>query len=284
MALTATQAGHEARIRRVLDHVQAHLDHPLDLARVAEVGAFSPFHFHRIWRAAMGETPADTVRRLRLHRAAVELATGDAPIARIIRRAGYGSAAAFGRAFADAHGIPPAAFRARHRAPDRPDLPQPRSSYMPVPVTIVDVQSRRLLGIRHVGPYPEIGGAFDTLGVWAGTRGLLGPGTQWIGIYPDDPQAVPPRQQRADACITAPADATVEAPVAEVRLEGGRHAVYRHIGPYAELESAYLRVIRDWLPGSGEDLADRPCFEVYVNDAKTVRPAELITDIHLPLR
>ncbi len=60
--------------------------------------------------------------------------------------------------------------------------------------------------------------------------------------------------------------------------------MYRHVGPYAELEAAYLRVVRDWLPASGEDLADLPCFEVYVNDAKTVRPAELITDIHLPLR
>ena len=285
MARATTLAGYEARVRRVLDHIAANLDGPLDLARMAEVGAFSPFHFHRIWRAMMGETLADTVRRLRLHRAAVELATGTAPVLRIARRAGYGSAAAFGRAFAAAHGIPPAAFRARHQPPATPGLPSTRSPAMPIDVAIRDLPAQRLLGIRHVGSYLEIGTAFDRLAAWAAVRGALGPATRWIGVYHDDPSATPRDRLRADACITAPeAGAVPESEVTAIDLPAGRCAVFRHVGPYVELEAAYLRVVRDWLPGSGEELADRPCFEDYVNDPKTTRPAELITDIHFPLR
>ena len=61
----------------------------------------SPHHFHRIYHAMQGETAADTVRRLRLHRAAVELITGELPVTRIARRAGYGSQEAFTQGLQD---------------------------------------------------------------------------------------------------------------------------------------------------------------------------------------
>ena len=44
------------RVNRVVDHVLAHLAEPLRLADLAEVAHFSPFHFHRIFSAMVGET------------------------------------------------------------------------------------------------------------------------------------------------------------------------------------------------------------------------------------
>jgi len=76
------------------------------------VACLSPYHFHRVYRAMRGETTADTVRRLRLHRAAVDLIAGELPVARVARRAGYGSQEAFTRAFKAAYGVPPARYRA----------------------------------------------------------------------------------------------------------------------------------------------------------------------------
>jgi hypothetical protein len=62
-----------------------HLDETLDLSRLADVACMSPYHFHRIYHGMQGETVADTVRRLSLHRAAVELIAGDLPVSRIAR-------------------------------------------------------------------------------------------------------------------------------------------------------------------------------------------------------
>ena len=42
---------------------------PLKLEEVAKVACFSPYHFHRIFRAVVGETLHDFVKRLRLERA-----------------------------------------------------------------------------------------------------------------------------------------------------------------------------------------------------------------------
>ena len=65
-----------SRIQRVVDHLAEHLDDPLDLESLARVAHFSPYHFHRIYRGILGETVHDTVRRLRLQRAAIDLPRG----------------------------------------------------------------------------------------------------------------------------------------------------------------------------------------------------------------
>ena len=95
MNKVSTILDYSRRIERVVAHIGAHLDEPLELERLAGIAAFSPYHFHRIYRALMNETAADT---LRLHRAAADLVQSQQPVARIAARAGYGSVAAFTRA------------------------------------------------------------------------------------------------------------------------------------------------------------------------------------------
>src|SRR5215472_13151835 len=102
---------YEERFNRVTRYIYDHLDEPLDLATLAGVAALSPYHWHRIYHAVRGETIAATVRRLRLQRAATDLAQTSRGIEEIARRAGYGSEPAFARAFAEAYGLPPAQYR-----------------------------------------------------------------------------------------------------------------------------------------------------------------------------
>jgi AraC family transcriptional regulator len=112
VAAAGTVEDYAARVERVHAYLAAHLDRDLDLDHLAGVACFSPFHFHRIYHALQGETVAESVRRMRLHRAALDLIEGAMPVARIATRAGYGSQAAFTRAFRTAYGTPPAAYRA----------------------------------------------------------------------------------------------------------------------------------------------------------------------------
>ena len=64
-----TARDYARRPDRVAAHIWAHLDEDLDLGVLAEIACFSPYHFHRIYRAVLGETVAETVARLRLQRA-----------------------------------------------------------------------------------------------------------------------------------------------------------------------------------------------------------------------
>jgi AraC family transcriptional regulator len=63
---------YERRMHRVIEVIDRRLDQPLDLASLAEVAHFSPYHFHRLFAAWTGETLGDYLRRRR--RAGGELA------------------------------------------------------------------------------------------------------------------------------------------------------------------------------------------------------------------
>lgn len=278
---TATR--HAARLARALAHLAAQLDRRPGLEALASVAAFSPFHFHRIWHAAMGETIAETTRRMLLHRAAVELVSGRLPLARIATRAGYGGQPAFGRAFRAAYGMSPAAYR-RAGGIGLPPVHRITEETIMHDVTLDRFPGARLAAIRHVGPYAAMGSAFDRLSVWAGARGLIGPGTRFFGIYHDDPTEVADAKLRSDACLTIPEGVAGEGEVTIASLPETRVARLVFKGPYAELEPSYHWLYGTWLPASGEEPADMPCFEEYLNDPKTVPPAEWLTAVYLPLR
>jgi AraC family transcriptional regulator len=114
------------RVNLVLDHVMRHLDGPLRLEELARVAGFSPFHFHRVFGALMGEPLGQFVKRLRLDRALQLMAhartRGERPrLTEIALACGFASSSDFTRAFKQRHGVPPSAFdlaswRREHRA------------------------------------------------------------------------------------------------------------------------------------------------------------------------
>lgn len=65
-----TRSFYEQAVQRTIDVVVANLDEALDLETLASAAAMSPFHFHRMFRGMVGETPLELARRLRMERAA----------------------------------------------------------------------------------------------------------------------------------------------------------------------------------------------------------------------
>jgi AraC-like DNA-binding protein len=88
------------------------------LNELASVACWSPEHLVRVYSHVVGETPMATLRRLRLAAAQRMLEAG-ARATDVADRTGYGSEAAFNRAFARAHGLPPMRWLSR-QTPARP--------------------------------------------------------------------------------------------------------------------------------------------------------------------
>jgi AraC-like DNA-binding protein len=99
------------RAARGRSMIEAHPARDDTLSDLAKAACLSPFHFHRVFRAAFGETPVEMRRRLRMARAQTLLATGRQPIGEIARSVGFDNDAAFSRAFRASVGVPPTAFR-----------------------------------------------------------------------------------------------------------------------------------------------------------------------------
>ncbi len=271
----STEQDYHERIVRTLVYIQQHLDDDLELEKLAAVAAFSSFHFHRIFRGLVGETVKEHVRRLRLERAARSLKQSGEPIVQVALDAGFETHESFTRAFGDMFGEAPSAYRATAYSP-------PTYSDIP-PVEVRELAPMRLVFLRHVGPYGNVGVTWGRLMAWAGMRGLLGPGMTTIGIVHDDPDVTPADKVRYDAAVTVSRPVQPEGEFGVMEIAGGSYAVVTHKGPYGGLGKTYQRIYGGWLPKSGYQLRDMPAFEQYLNSPRDTRSEDLLTLIHVPI-
>lgn len=273
---------YEKRLLRVLDHIHNNPSSDLSLDALADVAAMSRFHWHRVFRAMTGETTAQSVRRVRLHRASIALVQTTLPVARIARDYGYPNVASFARAFTDHYAATPAAFRNRGelRVFSPRNIPEITTMH---PIEIRVEPARRLAAVPHKGLYHEIGRAFERLSATMAARTLFPHAGHMVGVFYDDPSSTAPADLRSHAGFEILNDAEIASPMETVILPSGRNAVLTYKGPYAGLPAAYDQLYSVWLPTSGQDPADAPAFEVYLNSPMDIAPDDLITELHLPL-
>ncbi|HEV7305830.1 AraC family transcriptional regulator [Ensifer sp.] len=278
-----TQAAYDIRLNRVVDYIHNHLEEDIRFEDLATVACLSSWHWHRIYTAMRGETIATTIRRLRLSRAAERLANSQIPIGDVAERAGYGSADAFARAFRQVYGKSPtdyrlngshAAYKAALRAHDSAGFTVSIETLTPV----------RCASIAHTGSYMQIDRAMSQLFAALATQGGMASDQQMLAMFYDDPDLIPITELRSRACSPVAEGVSLTAPIEEAILRGGPYARLRYRGPYADMKNAYRWLLGAWLPQSGYEPDDAPVFEAYLNSPLEVRPTELLTDIHLPLK
>jgi AraC family transcriptional regulator len=262
--------------------VRAHLDERLTLETIAEVAGLSPFHFHRLFRVAFGENLNAYVVRHRLQRAARELRTTNRPIIDIALECGYESPSAFGRAFVRAFDLTPSAYRAveeplplvPNQVSSFPELPEPR---------IEDYPDRGALAMRIVGPYTELDGAMRCFRDIIARRGFL-PEATALGLSYDSPDLHAHDELRFDACVTltsrADADGARADGLSPILVSGGRHAVYRHRGPYARITHTFDLLIASWVLSGRVELRDAPFVVTYITDPYLAVPGSAFPNEH----
>lgn len=270
------------RIERVRSHIRANLDEPLDLDVIAEVACLSRFHWHRIYQAMTGETSAQTVRRLRLARAAEDLAQTSRPLALVAERAGYASQSAFTRAFTAAHGIAPAAFR---NAGMHASLQQAirEDNAMAFDVEIRTLPTRPAVGLLHKGAFGQIGESFERLFSLMGAHGLTPHVRGPFGRYRDGPDGMAEADLRSHACAFTDVALQPPPPLEIFEVGGGTYAVLTYKGPYSAMKPAYDWLFGVWLPTSGREPRDAHVLEINLNTPMNTAPADLLTEICLPL-
>jgi AraC family transcriptional regulator len=278
----------------VTSYIHGHIAGDLQLDHLASLAGFSPFHFHRVFAALMGETVAEYVRRVRLAMAVQRLLHSTEPVTEIALEVGYETPAAFTKAFRQRFQMAPTRLRSMERAEAFTRLlkppavkPQSRRKINPEIRTLPD---QHVLYVRRTGLIDQTynkaaGKAFQILMTCLYKHGLMDTWTVCVGITPDDPNVVPHEQCRFDAGVVLKEGVQVQ-PVESVGMQmlpGGRWAVFHHKGPYSTLWQTWNTVDRDWLPRSGVTLRDVPPVEVYLDDPRKTQPAALRTEILIPI-
>ena len=116
---------------------------------------------------------------------------------------------------------------------------------------------------------PSSSRLFGRLCAWAGPRNLLGPGTRFLSIYHDNPEITDAQKLRLDVAITVADTTAVDG---EIGGSGWKAGTTLWRGCASSQSSIWRRwdaLMGGWLPSSGYQPDDRPCFEFTLNDPKT---------------
>jgi AraC family transcriptional regulator len=274
----------EVRTARVLRLIADHIDEPLSLERLAAEAALSTFHFHRVWRAVTGEPIMNTVRRVKLERAAHLLATTTTSVTQIALATGFESSQSFARAFRQVMGRTPSEVRAAGAYSSATGSRRPSDAAVSVEILTLDPFT--IVAKRRTGPYTtaDLAATFRVPWEWAQSARMLPLFRGIYGVPLDDPASVPPYEIRYDAGFDFGSGIHPPEGLHLVTLGGGQAARVRVRGSYAGLDAAYDFLYGTWLPSSGREPADAPLFNHFHNDPDTVPEADLVTDVHLPLK
>lgn len=132
------QTRRHVALERACRVVQARLSDALSLSDLAAPAGVSPAHLTRLFRAELGLTATDYLRRCRLERALHLLTRSEVPIKEVACEVGIPDLHAFNKAIRRGYGVSPRELRARGSAPVALHLrtePPPPSSTRPAPVT-----------------------------------------------------------------------------------------------------------------------------------------------------
>jgi AraC family transcriptional regulator len=263
------------RIGRGIAFIEAHLFERPSLAAIAERSRTSPWHFHRVFVALTGETPATYTWKRQLAEICRRLVETSQPLAELALDAGFESQATFTRAFTRHVGVSPARFR-------RAGIVSPTYRYAPLDLDCLMARRdwRETMQPRIVRrpPFHAVGRA-----------GHFTPATTsripelWEGFARGPMDTVPNRRGRHTLGICVDADpATVEQAgftyVAAVEVDriddvptglvaltipASTYAVFTHTGHISRLPDTVKQVWGHWLPSSPYRHVPTPDFELY---------------------
>lgn len=248
------------RINKVIDYVQTYPEADLSLYNLAKVASFSPFHFHRIFKAILGESVNDYVKRSRLEGAAKRLvANNKVPITTIALDVGFTSSAVFSRAFKDYFGLAASEFRRKYhnsknckgesnhckeitplsdynvigKAAAKLKTENKRSE-IAMNVEVKILPTYHVAYVRHLEGYDKgvynlnISSAFDKTAMWVEARQLFDKNTLCIGAFYDYQEITPSEKRRYDAALTIPTHVTEGSEGISIKdISGGQYAICR---------------------------------------------------------
>jgi len=294
------QDDNNKRIYDTVRHIEQNLDKPLILDDLAAIACLSPFHYQRVFKEVVGESPKQFVKRLRLEEAAHRIVLNpETSILEVALSVGFQSLEAFSRAFKDYYSVSPDNFRKSDEQDKAQITASPNRGRMlfddedslsvvdygedaPVEVKIVRQPALKYVCLQTSMESPErIVECFFDIQKWALARGIATPDTRPFGLIKDYPMFTPLDKCRYLACVTVAEQPAVSGKVQYGELPARTYAVFQMQGGIPQLVKTAAKVVHRHLPATGYKVTMDPALQIPVDDPLTTPFEENIWQVCL---
>lgn len=303
MNKNSTKLKYTSDINKIFDYVEKNVRNDIKLEQLLDVVNMSKFHFIRIFKSVMNETPMAFVQRIRLERIASHLISKpDESITLIAQEYNYENMAVFGKNFKMRFGMSATQWRKNsnnnklksnneilakeftayfcHHSQTikwRTDMLQNKS------ISVNDFPNMTVAYVRYIGQNDGnidlYKGMQNKLFSWVASKNLLNASSKYIIVYHDDPNVVSAEKQRMSLCLTIPSETKVEGDIGKMEVQGGKYVVASFELKPEEFHLAW-KYILDWFPQSGYKPRNEPPFELYPEEPKD---DNFVVDICIPI-
>jgi len=281
---SSTREEYLKRINIVVEYINNNLDNNLDLNKLSEISNLSPFHFHRITKAFLGEPIGAFITRVRVETAARLLRYTTIPVSEIASGVGYESHSSFNKAFNQFYRTSPGNYRTNKNHIVMNAKPIISDVKLKSP-KIIELPDKKVIYIRITGEYgnSSYSDVWKRLWTFVKEEKLFTAGIENIGLSHDDPHVTEAEKCRYDACLTIHKPVRPKGEIGVKEISGGNYALFSYQGSYHGLGSVYDSIYNKWLPESGYELRNAPCFEKYLNNPDKTEVSKLKTEIYIPV-
>ena len=299
-----TSEEHIKRIRKVLNHIDQNLQDDLPLEKLAEIGNYSPFHFHRIFRGIIGETLQEHITRKRLEKSSMMLALKkNTSLEEIYTQFGFKSNSTFSKTFKKYFGVSPSVFR--KNTPEKFSKILPMNSnngqkevvfqqylyninqmknFMETnaKIEVKELPEMNLASVLSIG-VQNIDNAYNKLISWGISKNLFPrENVKMISVYHDSFKVTAPNKVRIHACMLLDEPIKTDGEIFPETLPKGRHIVGSYFIGIHEFEKAWQGLFL-WMNENGYQYKRTFPFEIYHNNFKEHPEKKCRVDFCIPI-
>lgn len=302
IALTSEE--HIKRIRKVLNFIDQNLGNELSLDNLAEIGSYSPFHFHRIFRSIIGETLQEYITRKRMEKAAMMLTKEkELSLEQVFLEVGFSSNSTFTKNFKKYFGISPTTFK--KNCPEKFNKISPINSHSGqkevvfekylynlnqmknfmennAKIEVKELPEMHLASVLSIG-VQNISKSYSTLISWAISKNIFPRETaKMITVYHDSFKVTAPDKVRIHACMLLDKPIKTDGEIFPETLPKGKYIVGSYCITLDDFEKAWNALFL-WMNDNGYQYRKTPPFEIYHNNFQEHPEKKCIVDFCIPV-
>ncbi len=276
-------------VNGVLSYIYLHIDTDLNVAELAQMQSISTHHLHRIFKEETGKNLFETIKSIRLQKAASLLLTNKyATISEIALMCGYSSQTSFIKAFKGRFHTTPKVWKSGDSLSfsekilaDSPAGSSDRDFSGTIP-KIVKSPPIYAAYIRHRGYNVSIKNSWNRLRAWSIENAIPDDARQ-IGFHHDNPTITPLDECAYIAAIEVKKGMQLHRSVAYFEIPASLCAVFHIQGKYGDVLHFMRYVYQIWLPESGFEAKTLPPYAIYKKNHFLNESDEFDLEFYLPI-
>lgn len=274
-----------------LNYIYSYIDTDLKAEDFAKRAGLSIHHFHRIFKEEGGRKFFETIKSIRLQKAASLLLTNRyATISQIALMCGYASQTSFIKAFKERFNTTPKAWQNGDSLLYSKKIMEESGfiedndtkDFSGIIPRIIKTKPMIAAYVRHTGYDISIKNAWNRLYTWSLENNIPSKAIQ-LGIHHDNPIITPTKECAYVAAIEVKEAIYKNNSIAYFKFPPHLCAVFRINGKYGDVLNFIRYVYQVWLPNSGFEAKTIPSYSIYHKNHFLSDDDKFDADFYLPV-